>query len=116
MTYAGVELGGTKCVAVLAGDSGDILRRETIPTTSPEETLGLVERTLTNWQGEHRYDGLGIASFGPVDVQPASATYGHILTTPKAGWSGTDVGQRLGDALAVPFAFDTDVNGAALAE
>ena len=116
MTYAGVELGGTKCIAVLAGDGGDILKREIIPTTSPDETIGLIERTLIDWQREHRFEALGIASFGPIDVNPQSATYGHILTTPKPGWAGANVVPRLRDALDAPIAFDTDVNGAAMAE
>jgi len=116
VTYAGVELGGTKCIALLAGDSGDILARETIPTTSPGETIGLIERTLLDWKQDHGFDALGIASFGPIDANPQSATCGHILATPKPGWAGAKVAPRLRDALGVPIAFDTDVNGAALAE
>jgi len=116
VTYAGVELGGTKCIAVLAGDGGDILKREIIPTTSPDETIGLIERLLIDWQREHRFEALGIASFGPIDVNPHSAAYGQILATPKPGWAGANIAPRLRDALGVPIAFDTDVNGAALAE
>jgi len=116
VTYAGVELGGTKCIAVLAGDGGDILKRETIPTTSPDETISLIERLLIDWQREHRFEALGIASFGPIDVNPHSAAYGQILATPKPGWAGANIAPRLRDALGVPIAFDTDVNGAALAE
>jgi len=116
VTYAGVELGGTKCIAVLAGDAGDILKREVIPTTSPDETIGFIERTLLDWQRDQGFDALGIASFGPIDVNPQSATCGHILATPKPGWAGANVAPRLRDALDVPIAFDTDVNGAAMAE
>jgi fructokinase len=116
MIYAGVELGGTKCVAILARDRGDVLAREIIPTTSPGETLGLVERALLEWQRDHGFDALGIASFGPADVNPKSTTYGHILATPKLGWAGVDVVSPLRVALGVPSVFDTDVNGAAFAE
>jgi len=116
VTFAGVELGGTKCIAVLGGAAGDILARTFIPTTSPGETIGLIERTLLDWQRDQSFEALGIASFGPIDLDPQSATYGHILTTPKPGWAGTDVAPRLRDALGVPIAFDTDVNGAAMAE
>jgi fructokinase len=43
-------------------------------------------------------------------------TYGSITTTTKPGWRGTPVVARLAEAFRVPMGFDTDVNGAALAE
>ena len=70
MVYAGVELGGTKCVAVLCSGPDNVMEREVIPTTRPDETLGKIERTLRNWQ----FDALGIASFGPIDVDDGSPT------------------------------------------
>ena len=116
MTYAGVELGGTKCVAILARGPDEILARETVPTTVPEETLGALERILLKWQRQERFDSLGIASFGPVDLHSDSPTWGHVITTTKPGWSGTNVAPRLAERLGVRVAFETDVNGAALAE
>lgn len=112
MIYAGVELGGTKCVTILARGPAEVLEREVIPTTTPDETLGAVERRLAAW----RYDALGIASFGPIDMDAASPTSGHVLATPKPGWPHTDIVGRLRQVRDVPTAFDTDVNGAALAE
>jgi fructokinase len=112
LTYAGVELGGTKCVALLARGPDEVLERETVATTSPGETLGALAGILAKW----RFDALGIASFGPVDLDPASPTYGHITSTPKPGWTGADVLGVLRQAARVPAAFDTDVNGAAFAE
>ena len=114
--FAGVELGGTKCICTLAGGPDAILAQEVVPTTSPEETLGKIERILSSWWKSHGFAALGIASFGPVDINPASPTYGHITLTTKLGWSGTDVGRRLARAFPVPMRFDTDVNGAAVAE
>jgi fructokinase len=114
--FAGVELGGTKCVAILARGPEEIVAREMVPTTSPEETLGALERILTRWRSEHGYSALGIASFGPVELDPESTNYGSITSTPKPGWRNADVFQRLRQAACVPAKFDTDVNGAALAE
>jgi fructokinase len=114
--FAGVELGGTKCVAILARGPGEILARETVPTSTPEATLGTIEQILAQWSAREGYTALGVASFGPVDLNAASASYGQITTTPKRGWRGTDVLHRLRTAAGVPAAFDTDVNGAALAE
>lgn len=116
MTYAGVELGGTKCVALLARGPDAILARETVPTTSPDETLGPIADILSKWQLDEAFEALGIASFGPVDLDPRSPSFGHITSTPKPGWAGANVLGRLQQAARVPAAFDTDVNGAALAE
>jgi fructokinase len=114
--YAGIELGGTKCVAMLARGPDDVLGREIIPTTSPDETLGRIEAVLLGWKRAHRFHALGIASFGPLELDPGSPGYGRTLTTTKPGWSEIDIAPRLQGALGVPTAFDTDVNGAAFAE
>lgn len=115
-TFAGVELGGTKCVAILARGPQDIVASETVPTTGPEKTLGAIGGLLEQWKSEHRYSALGIASFGPVEIDASSPAYGSITTTPKLGWRDTNVLRKLQRIANVPAAFDTDVNGAALAE
>ena len=99
--YAGVELGGTKCVAILARGPAEILARETVPTTSPDETLGRLEEILAQWRSEQGFAALGIGSFGPLDLDPASSNYGRITSTPKPGWRGTDVLGRLQSAAGV---------------
>ncbi len=114
--YAGVELGGTKCVVILARTPSDIVARQTVPTTTPQATLGRVEELLSEWRSEEAFAALGIASFGPLDLDPTSSTFGRITSTPKPGWTGADVRGRISTAAGVPVAFDTDVNGAALAE
>jgi len=116
MIFAGVELGGTKCVAILANDAENVLARQVVATTSPEETLGKVETILADWKDGPGFDALGIASFGPIDVDPNSPKYGHLRATTKPGWSGADIGPRLQRTSGVPMALDTDVNGAAFAE
>ncbi|MGZ2411081.1 fructokinase [Sphingomonas sp. F9_3S_D5_B_2] len=116
MIYAGVELGGTKCVATLARGPDGVIARETIATTSPDETLGRIADVLRQWQSGEGFAALGVASFGPVDLDERSPDYGHITSTPKPGWAGADVLGSLQRAAGVPAAFDTDVNGAALAE
>jgi len=60
---------------------------------------------------------LGIASFGPVDLDTRSPTYGWITSTPKPGWRNTDiVGEARKIFPTIPIGFDTDVGGAALGE
>lgn len=112
-----VEAGGTKFVCGV-GTAPDDLREETrFPTTGPEETLGRTAAFLR--EAGERHGGLaavGVGSFGPVDPEPGSPRYGHILSTPKPGWSGTDFVGRIRDELGLPVAFDTDVNAAAVGE
>ena len=112
---AGIELGGTKCIVVL-GAGERIAERHVFPTTTPDETLGAAIAILQQWHASAPLAAIGIASFGPIRVNPASADFGTILATPKPGWSGTDLRQRVAGALSCPVAIDTDVNAAALAE
>jgi fructokinase len=109
---AGLELGGTKCVAVLGSGPDDLRDRVRIPTADPETTLAAIEAVLGGWQ----FDALGIASFGPLDLTPSSPDFGSITATTKPGWTGTDLVRRLAARTGKPVAIQTDVNGAALAE
>lgn len=111
-----IEAGGTKFVVALAGEAGQVLERTRIATARPEETLPQVRAFLEQASAAYgRLSAIGIASFGPIDIDPESPACGTFLATPKPGWSGI----RFHDALAgfgVPLAVDTDVNGAALGE
>ncbi len=109
----GIETGGSKWHCAVGTGPGDLLATETIPTTTPRETIA---RAVAFFERAGPVRALGIGSFGPLDHDPASPTWGHITTTPKPGWANTDVGQELRRRLGVPVAFDTDVNAAALAE
>ena len=110
---AGVELGGTKCVCILARGSDAVEEEVRIPTTAPAETLAAIEAVLDRWRG---FGGIGIASFGPIGVDRAAADWGQVAVTPKPNWSHTDIGRRLERRYGVPVGFHTDVVGAALAE
>lgn len=114
--FAGVELGGTKCIALLSAGPEAIIAREQVLTTSVEETLGALEQLISDWRSRHSLAALGIGSFGPLDLDPRSISFGQITSTPKPGWQGADVYRRLSRAAGAPTAIDTDVNGAALAE
>lgn len=110
---AGIELGGTKCICILARGPDAIEESVRIPTTRPEETLAAIEAVLDRWSG---FVAIGIASFGPVSIDRHAGDYGHITSTPKPGWAGTDIAGRLHRRYGVPTGFHTDVVGAALAE
>jgi fructokinase len=114
--FAGVELGGTKCIVTLAAGPDDIRDQRTIATTVPWETLPAIKAVLDEWAGSYGFCGLGIASFGPIKLDPGKADYGQIGATNKPDWEGADLLGPLQSAFKVPIGFDTDVNGAALAE
>lgn len=115
--YGGIEAGGTKFVCAVGTRPEDIRAEIRFATTTPAENLS---QCIAFFQEQAaQYAGLtavGIASFGPVDPQPHSPTFGYITTTPKPGWANTDFAGVIGRALGVPVGFDTDVNGAALGE
>jgi fructokinase len=83
------------------------------PTTQPDETIA---RAVEFFRARPEIAAIGIASFGPIDPNLESPTFGYITSTPKAGWRNCDFAGAIGRALGVPVAFDTDVNAAALAE
>lgn len=113
----GLEAGGTKFVCVVGPAADDIRFERRIPVTDPATTLAATVAAFREAADEGlRIDALGIASFGPVELRPDHPAYGSITTTPKPGWAGTDVVGPLRAALDVPIAFDTDTDGAALAE
>jgi fructokinase len=111
--YGGVETGGTWIVCGLGTGPGEIVAQETFRTAQPRETL---DRIAGFFEAHPRPAAIGVGSFGPVDLDPRSPTWGHVTTTPKPGWAHTSVASALRDRLGIPVSFDTDVNAAAIAE
>jgi fructokinase len=112
----GVEVGGTKVVCAVGTGPDDVRAEARVPTTAPAETLARVAAFFAGQAARTPLAALGIAAFGPLDLDPRSPTFGRLTTTPKPGWRGADLVGPLGRALRVPVALDTDVNAAALAE
>jgi fructokinase len=111
--YGGVETGGTWCVCALGTGPEDIRAQEVFRTAEPEPTL---ERITGFFARRERPVAIGVGSFGPVDLDPNSETWGHVTTTPKPGWQHTAVATVLQERLGIPVAFETDVNAAAVGE
>ncbi|HEY6523824.1 MAG TPA: ROK family protein [Solirubrobacteraceae bacterium] len=111
--FGGVETGGTWVVCALGTGPEDIVEQETFATAEPEPTL---ERIVAFFERGSRPAAIGVGSFGPVDLDPRSETWGHVTSTPKPGWPHTPVAPVLRDRLGVPVVFDTDVTAAAIGE
>lgn len=115
-----LEAGGTKFVCAVGTGPDDVRAIERIPTTTPAETLGRCVdffRVAETALGAGQTIGAwGVATFGPAQVRRGASDFGCLTTTPKAGWGGADVLGPLRAFRDVPAGFDTDVNGAALAE
>ena len=108
-----VEAGGTKFRAAVVSPDMTIVDSRYVLTTDPDTTLATVAEFLGRFEP---VAALGIASFGPVDLDPDSPGYGSIVDTPKPAWSGSPILGRLSGALGVPAAVQTDVEAAAVAE
>ena len=114
--FGGIEAGGTKFVCMVGSGPNDIRAEARFPTTSPAETIGRVAAFFKQRAQELALSAVGVASFGPVNLDPTSPTFGYITTTPKPGWANTDMVGRLKAELGIPVIFDTDVNAAAFGE
>jgi len=110
--FGGIEAGGSKFVCAV-GSGPDDLDLAEIPTTTPLETI---RRVLEFFGRRGGVEAVGIGSFGPIDPDPQSSTYGHITSTPKQAWRNFNLAAPIRAALHAKVAFDTDVNAAAFGE
>lgn len=112
--YGGIEAGGTKFVCAVGTGSGEILDQVRFPTSTPEATL---RQAIDFFRSQRAFVlSVGIGSFGPVDLDPTSPSFGHITTAPKPGWQDIDIAGYVREHLGVPTRLDTDVNAAAFGE
>ena len=115
--YGAIEAGGTKFICAIGTQSGRILEDCRIATRDPATTLGEVQHYFQSAQAKWGpLHGIGIGAFGPLQINPHSARFGFLTSTPKPGWSNTDLLEPLRRGLGRPLCLDTDVNAAALGE
>jgi fructokinase len=117
--FGALEAGGTKFVCAIGTGPDQLLARTQFATgQSPTQMIKSVNAWFKKQQRQHGgLAAIGVASFGPVDLDETSPTHGFITTTPKPGWKNTDLVGALRSAFpSIPIGFDTDVNGAALGE
>jgi fructokinase len=114
-SHGGIEAGGTRFVCAI-GSGPDRLEVTSFATTTPRESIDRAIAFFQQHQRRKPLSAVGVGSFGPVDLDPASPKFGYITKTPKQGWANTEFRGRISRALGVPVEFDTDANAAALGE
>ncbi|MGI8989606.1 MAG: ROK family protein [Bryobacteraceae bacterium] len=115
--WGGIEAGGTRFVCAIGTGPADLRARIEFPTTAPEETIGRAAAFFPeNIRAHGPLRGIGIGSFGPVDLDARSPTFGYITSTPKSGWRNVDLSGAIRRKTGVETILDTDVNAAALGE
>ena len=115
--FGSIEAGGTKFICAVGYDAHTIVDEILFPTTTPLETMSKVMEFFHNSSEKiQELSAIGVGSFGPVNINRDSDTFGQILQTPKKGWSDFNIIQTLKSSFPVPIALDTDVNCALLAE
>lgn len=112
MKLGALEAGGTKMVCAIGDETGKIYEQVSIPTETPEITIP----KLVAYFQEKEIDALGIACFGPIDLNKDSKTYGYITSTSKLPWVNSDMVGAFKKVINCPIGFDTDVNGSVLGE
>ncbi len=116
MLIGAIEAGGTKFVCAIGTDRGTILKKAIIPTQTPAKTMDAVLQFFTSDFRFKKIRALGIASFGPLDLNPKSDNYGQIVVTPKLAWRKFNYIHWFRKHLSLKIALNTDVNGAAIGE
>ena len=111
--YGSLEAGGTKFVCAVGDENYNVVEKVQFPTTKPIETI---DKCIEFFSKFEDLVGLAIGSFGPIDIDPNSNTYGFITTTPKPNWANVDIVGAFRRALNVPIYFTTDVNSSAYGE
>lgn len=114
--YGGIEAGGTKFVCAVASGPENIVAETRFPTRQPEETLNQACDFFLPYVRLKQVLRIGLGSFGPVDLEQGSPTFGFITSTPKVEWRNADIAGILQERLGIPVVMDTDVNAAALGE
>ncbi|MGT2753641.1 fructokinase ScrK [Streptococcus ovis] len=112
--YGSLEAGGTKFVCAVGDETFQVVEKTQFPTTTPYETI---EKTVAFFKKyEKDLAGIAIGSFGPIDIDKNSPTYGFITTTPKPHWANVDLLGLIEKEFSIPFYFTTDVNSSAFGE
>ena len=118
--YAGVDLGGTKILVLVANAGGEVVGQVRIPTLAkegPEATQSRVVAAVHDAAKEAGVDAkslraIGVSAPGPIDTEAG------VITDPPnlAGWHNVPLARILHDRIGAPTALENDANCSAVGE
>ena len=103
--FGGIEAGGTKFVCAVGSGPDKIIAEARFPTTTPADTFQKVIAFFQGYKESLGLSAIGIGSFGPIDLNLQSPTYGYITKTPKPGWTDTAFASTIQNSLDLPVVF-----------
>ena len=107
--YIGIDIGGTKCAVISAGDQGKKISRVAFETADADTTLNRILYEVEQLPACH---AIGISCGGPLDEER-----GIILSPPNLpGWDRIPITKILTERFGVPAYLCNDANACALAE
>ncbi|MDB4865856.1 MAG: hypothetical protein JWR03_189 [Cohnella sp.] len=114
--YAGIDLGGTKMLAVIVDKKGTVLVSEERPTLVEEGPARVIARMaelvrVLIRQSGRNVAGLGVATAGTLDPKDGTVQYAGNL-----GWTRVPLGVTLAGELGLPVKVENDANAAAFGE
>jgi glucokinase len=113
--YAGIDLGGTKILAVIVDDNGNILNKSEVSTNAQEGSDAVIKRMIELiskcLDKSQQLVSIGVATAGTLNTEEGIVAYAFNL-----GWSNVPLGQLLQRAFGVPVNLENDANAAAYGE
>ncbi len=110
----GVDITPRETTIVLADLGGNLLHKETLPTSPDLEYMNeqILTRVTTLVRANERYDlEVGVSVPGIADQ-----VTGNVLYVPYFNWINWDIGRQITEATSLAVTIDNDANAVALAE
>jgi glucokinase len=113
--YAGIDLGGTKILAVILDENGTLLRNSEVSTYAQEGSEAVIQRMVQLIYDcldvTHQLVSIGVATAGTLNAQE-----GVVALASNLGWTDVPLGPKLEQAFGVPVNIENDANAAAYGE
>ncbi|NUS72720.1 MAG: ROK family glucokinase [Corynebacteriales bacterium] len=109
----GVDVGGTKVIAGVVTERGEVLsiEKHTTPRDDAPATVAIIASAVRNLSTEYPVTAIGIGAAGWID-----STGSVVQHAPNLGWRGVPLRAQVSDATQLPVTVENDANAAAWAE